>query len=52
MIASVIKLFKELPKVPRKVNGGLKSPTGVCEEGWVGFHPDDDILRLSGPCDS
>jgi len=50
VIASVTKLSMDLPYVQRKVERGLLRPSG--EGSWVSFHPDDDILRLFGPCDS
>ncbi len=51
VIASVIKLSKALAEVPRKVEKGLARLWGG-GGGLGGFHPDDDILRLFGPCDS
>ncbi len=37
---------------PKEGRRGVKISNRGGEGGWVRFHPDDDIIRLFGPCDS
>ncbi len=44
--------FNDASLGPKEGRRGVGIVIGRWGGGWVRFHPDDDILRLLGPCDS
>jgi hypothetical protein len=52
VIATITKTFHDAYLGPKERRRVVKISNQGGGGGWVRFHPDDDILRLFGPCDS